>query len=113
MAYMITLLWVFFFLALLTLNFIELNCEILSQNFFFCIKTLLNKIKLTRIWKYLSYAYILMVAWMGLGLTVKNIVISGTLTKVSLVPQLLDHKTKKGVGRGSVPKPKHSASNSV
>ena len=25
----------FFFLALLTLNFIELNCEILSQNFFF------------------------------------------------------------------------------
>lgn len=34
---------------------------------------------------------------MGLGLTVKNVVISGTLTKVSLVPQLLDYKTKKGV----------------
>lgn len=68
MAYMISFLWGFFFLAVLTLNFIGLNSEILSQNFSFCIKTVLNKVKVTRIWKYLSHAYILMVAWMGLGL---------------------------------------------
>ena len=60
--------------------------------FSFCIKTLLNKVKVTRIWKYLSHAYILMVAWMGLGLLVRSIVISGTPTKVSLVAQLLDYK---------------------